>query len=87
MHPRDITAWWKKPRARGRQGDIATIRGSDERIPCPKCGEHPIVYNGNYFCDNWNYPAGPTDCDWALAHPARSERDKAVCVLLGTDFA
>ncbi len=83
--PRDITVWWKKPRAQGRQGAIATVRGTGERIACPKCGLYPIVYNGNYFCDNWNYPAGPGDCDWALAHPARSKRDRAVCLLIGID--
>jgi hypothetical protein len=82
---RDITVWWKKPSFEGRQGRIATVRGSDERIACPKCGQYPVVYNGNYFCDNHGSNAG--DCDWALAHPARTEHDKAVCILIGIDFA
>ena len=81
--PRDVTRWWKKPRKWGRQGWIAAVAGADEHIACPQCGVHPVVYNGNYFCDNWNHPVGPNDCGWAMGSPARSERDRAVCVLLG----
>jgi hypothetical protein len=86
--PRDVTRWWKKPdQVQGRQGVIVAVRGSDDRITCPKCGLAPVVYNGNYFCDNWAYPdTAAGSCDWALAHPARSERDRAVCLLLGISF-
>lgn len=73
--------WWELPRARGKQGDIAKSQEAHEPIPCPKCKAQPVVYNGNYFCDGW----GDT-CDWALAHPANSKRDRAVCDLIGTDY-
>lgn len=37
-------------------------------IYCPKC-DHPVVYNGNYFCSQWSYPYdGVYGCDWALSH-------------------
>ena len=81
--------WWEVPmerRRQGRQGDLALVKGRDIGIECPKCKAFPVVYNGNYFCDNWNFPAGPDDCDWALAHPARSRGDRAVCDLIGIDY-
>lgn len=82
------TRWWERPRTRGRQGDLAKQAGSDLLIECPKCKEVPVVYNGNYFCDNWRseWNGKKWLCDWALAHPARSKRDRAVCDLLGIDY-
>lgn len=80
--------WWELPRARqrqGRQGRLALVKGREVGIECPKCQAFPVVYNGNYFCDNWNHPAGPDDCTWALAHPAVSQRDRQVCDLIGID--
>jgi len=51
---------------------------------CPKCYKR-VLYNGNYFCEDWGYTSaydgqhygGP--CDWALGHPARSKKDRAFC--------
>lgn len=71
----------------GRQGRLVRARGSLVGIDCPLCGAAPVVYNGNYFCDNWNFPAGPDDCTWALAHPARTKRDREFCDLVGIDRA
>lgn len=70
--------WWEKPRRYGRQGDFVLVKGRDQRIVCPICGDDFIVYSGNYFCDS----LGDT-CDWALASPAETDHDKAVCDLLG----
>lgn len=81
--------WWEVPltnNREGRQGRIVSPAGRSTPIRCPKCGDHPVVYNGNYFCDNWNYPASKEDCDWALAHPARSKRDREFCDLVGIDY-
>jgi hypothetical protein len=49
-----------------------------------------VVYNGNYFCDGWVFP-GPArpeegECEWALAHPATSKRDRAFCDLVGIGY-
>lgn len=84
--------WWELPeneQRQGNQGRLALVAGRNIGITCPKCKNQPVVYNGNYFCDN--YP--PLDrvstaghCDWALAHPARSKRDRAVCDLIGIDY-
>lgn len=57
-------------------------KGTEEEINCPECKDDVIVYNGNYFCAKWN----SGNCKWALAHPARSKRDKEICDLLGTDY-
>lgn len=70
----------------GKQGTLALAQGSLVGIDCPACGAAPIVYNGNYFCDDWNFPAGPGDCTWALAHPATTKRDREICDLIGTDY-
>lgn len=81
--------WWELPREQqrqGRQGQLALVAGRNIGIDCPKCGSFPVVYNGNYFCDNWDYPAVQGDCDWALAHPARSRRDREVCDLIGIGY-
>lgn len=77
--------WWEIPRAQqrqGRQGRLARAQGSLVGIDCPVCGEAPVVYNGNYFCDNHG-----DECDWALAHPATTKRDRQICDLLGTDYS
>jgi hypothetical protein len=84
--------WWEIPREQqreGRQGRLAHARGSLVGIDCPKCGAAPVVYNGNYFCDNWTFPFSSADgeCDWALAHPATTKRDQAICDLLGIDYS
>ena len=83
--------WWEVPaseRGEGRQGRLARAQGSFVGITCPVCGEAPVVYNGNYFCDNWTFPyvAGEGLCDWALAHPATTKRDRAICDLIGIDY-
>ncbi len=54
--------------------------GEPTEARCPKCSGR-VVYNGNYFCENWG-----DDCDWALPHPARSKKDRAVCDVLGIDY-
>lgn len=41
-------------------------------VKCPRCGS-TVIYNGNYFCVNWN-----CSCRWALPHPAKKPEDKAV---------
>jgi hypothetical protein len=83
--------WWERPRAQqreGKQGRLALIQGRDVGIDCPKCGNAPVVYNGNYFCDNWAHPytGAEGECDWALAHPAKSKRDREICDLIGIDY-
>jgi hypothetical protein len=83
--------WWELPEAdqrKGRQGKLAFVQGTTTGITCPKCKDQPIVYNGNYFCDGYaplDFSSAGT-CDWALAHPARSKRDRAVCDLIGLDY-
>lgn len=74
--------WWEgsNPPTEGKQGRIATPAGRSGAIPCPACGDYPVVYNGNYFCDNWD------DCDWALACPATTKRDRQICDLIGIDY-
>jgi hypothetical protein len=82
--------WWEVPELNnrdGRQGRLVSPAGRSCAIPCPKCGAAPVVYNGNYFCDNWNYPAGPDDCDWAQAHPSTTKRDRDFCDLVGLDYS
>lgn len=37
---------------------------------CPECGG-PIVYNGNYYCADYNNG----DCKWALPHPTLRDED------------
>jgi hypothetical protein len=55
-------------------------------VTCPKCirSHDPkisrVLYNGNYFCEGWG-----SFCNWALAHPARTKADKAICDALGID--
>lgn len=82
--------WWESQTnapKKGAQGNIASPAGRPGVvIACPKCGTFPVVYNGNYFCDNWNFPAGPDDCDWALGHPAKSRRDRDICDVIGIDY-
>jgi hypothetical protein len=65
----------------GRQGRIVAAKDRGGLIECPKCHSAPVVYNGNYFCDAFG-----EGCDWALAHPARSARDRQICDLIGTDY-
>lgn len=84
--------WWEgdEPPREGRQGRIASPAGRSNAIPCPECGQNPVVYNGNYFCDGWVWPGPPVrengECDWALAHPARSQRDREICDLIGIEY-
>lgn len=81
--------WWEHPETadiRGCQGKVVSPQGRSGVILCPFCGAGPVVYNGNYFCDNWAYPAGPDDCTWALAHPAKLKRDRDICDLIGIDY-
>ena len=86
-----LARWWELPRARQRQGDIVSPAGRTGQILCPKCKSYPVVYNGNYFCDDYDAPAlDPKgqggSCDWALAHPSTSKRDRAICDLIGIDY-
>lgn len=82
----NLVRWWDRPRIKAKQGDLAKIKGSDRTIACPKCNDAPVVYNGNYLCDNWNYPPGPGDCDWALEHPVTTKAGRQICDLLGIDY-
>jgi hypothetical protein len=82
--------WWEIPRSQqrqGKQGRLVSPVGRDTGITCPVCGAAPVVYNGNYFCDNWSFPfsSAEGECDWALAHPARTKRDREFCDLVGID--
>jgi hypothetical protein len=56
-------------------------KNTEEPLRCPKDKQNSIVYNGNYYCSKFNI-----ECDWALAHPARSKRDKRICDLIGIDY-
>lgn len=86
--------WWEDPgtaHREGRQGRLASPAGRSHGIDCPKCGAAPVVYNGNYFCDDYHAPELSPDgrggsCNWALAHPAVSKRDRAICDLIGLDY-
>lgn len=49
-------------------------------ILCPSCEAAPVVYSGNYFCDDWDR------CQWALAHPAVSKADRRICDRIGVDY-
>ena len=68
------------------QGYVALKQGTTEEISCPVCKAHPVVYNGNYFCDNWDFPKSSGRCDWALPHPAVRKRDRKICDLIGIDY-
>jgi hypothetical protein len=76
--------WWEilsEKQREGKQGRLALVKGRNAGIACPKCGLAPVVYNGNYFCDNWG-----DECNWALPHPATSKSDREICDLIGTDY-
>lgn len=51
---------------------------------CPKKCGGKVVYNGNYFCENWTYPKPklPGECDWALPHPQTLRRDQEMAIKL-----
>lgn len=85
--------WWEVPELtnrEGRQGRLVAPAGRSTVVSCPKCNAQPVVYNGNYFCDGWVFPGPPEplngECDWALAHPARTKRDREFCDLVGLDY-
>ena len=82
--------WWERPgpHPEGRQGRLVLVAGRDTGITCPECKVHPVVYNGNYFCDGWVYPGplGEGECTWALPHPATRKRDREICDLIGVDY-
>jgi hypothetical protein len=72
-----LTRWWEV-------GDVVAQAGAPHlEIWCPKCHTFPVFHNGNYFCGGFD----GGDCDWALAHPARSKRDRAICDLIGIDYS
>lgn len=85
--------WWEHPLTAGRpgrQGRLVSPTGRSGGVTCPECGQNPVVYNGNYFCDGWVFP-GPArreegECEWALAHPATTKQDRAFCDLVGLDY-
>lgn len=89
MTQRDVF-WWEYEREWAKQGWYAKPKGRDEKILCPKCGLDYVVYNGNYFCDSWVYREGRRltegECDWALAHPSITKRDRDICDLIGIDY-
>ena len=83
--------WWELPwedQIHVPQGTLAFARGTLQTITCPQCGKQPVVYNGNYFCDGYKplETDAPGTCDWALAHPATTKRDRTVCDLIGIDY-
>lgn len=83
--------WWEIPREEqreGRQGRLARAQGTRVGIECPECGQHPVVYNGNYFCDGWVFPGppGPGECTWVLPHPTTRKRDREICDLIGINY-
>jgi len=69
--------WWEKGDRRSRRRELGDL--VPEAGPCPLDGAR-IVYNGNYFCENWGA------CNWALAHPARSRADREICTRLGITY-
>lgn len=90
-----MTKWWELPRV--------TVRGEfhmGDLVPDVECpfDQKRILYNGNYFCENFGYESrifsdgktygerrgGP--CDWALAHPATTKVDRKICDLIGIDY-
>jgi hypothetical protein len=81
--------WWERPDRdlyRTLNGNVVTPAGRSDMVLCPKCGQRPVVYNGNYFCDGYAPLEGGTGaCDWVLAHPATTKRDREVCDLIGID--
>lgn len=86
-----LARWWEDPATAdrpGKQGRIVSPQGRSGTILCPECGEAPVVYNGNYFCDNWVFPGPPEEgeCRWALPHPATTKRDREICDLIGVDY-
>jgi hypothetical protein len=84
--------WWEAdgPIPEGRQGRLASPAGRSGTITCPECGQNLVVYNGNYFCEGWVWP-GPAvreqgECEWALAHPSTSRRERENCDQIGIDY-
>lgn len=73
--------WWKRERIFAKQGDMVSAKDTGNFLICPQCGNAPVVYNGNYFCDNWS-----GGCDWALAHPALTTQDRRICDLIGIAY-
>lgn len=61
-----------------------TNQGDPTTEKCPQCGG-TIVYNGNYFCENWTWYSDDRpvnkeegECDWALPHPQELLIDKQI---------
>jgi len=58
-------------------------------VCCPQCGKR-VIYNGNYFCEDWGYVHKRSrmggNCSWALQHPATSAADRAICDALGINY-
>lgn len=48
--------------------------GDRTGVPCPRC-DGEIIYNGNYFCENWvsRSPIDRTECDWAMSEAKEDE--------------
>lgn len=79
---REVLRREMQPRQNGNQGRKVYVPNSNVILVCPKCEAAPVVYNGNYFCDDRD-----VRCDWGLAHPAVTERDRAVCDILNLDYS
>lgn len=84
--------WFEHDRTWAKQGWEVYVKGTKDRIKCPKCHSDFIVYNGNYFCDSWVHrrdkrtQLGEGECDWALPHPTITARDRKICDLIGIDY-
>lgn len=39
---------------------------------CPKCRKYGVVYNGNYFCENY------AECGWAMSENPTGRRTAAL---------
>lgn len=44
-----------------------SVAGWRTKIRCPGCEQAEIVYNGNYFCGDWDFGSDGA-CSWALPH-------------------
>lgn len=55
--------------------------GNPTKERCPNCNAI-ILYNGNYFCENWSNSPKEDECDWALPHPQTLLTDKKIAFAL-----
>lgn len=57
--------------------------GKETKEKCPKCGRK-VLYNGNYFCEEWTNenPVPEGECDWILPHPPETREDREMSIKL-----